>query len=145
KGFAHRSLPRDLVWMFWWALTSEKVYAHRSSGCRRTWIDGGERNAHCGIPNMFALIDLCKRLEARIPLPAVFMMWIMQVNVQVNPLALGGHFELFVTLNIGEVRADEHFCYIPIPQLIGFLASIWVGLQVELFIGAGEQKIKIAF
>ena len=52
---------------------------------------------------MFLLVDSGEDLEARVPLPAVFVMWAVEVDIEVDPLTLRRDFEFFVALDIREV------------------------------------------
>ena len=79
---------------------------------------------------MFPLVDFGEDLEARVPFPAVFMMGAMEIDVEVDPLTLRRDFELFVTLDIRKVGANEGFGYLPVPELVGFLMRVWVRLEM---------------
>jgi hypothetical protein len=63
---------------------------------------------------------------------------IAEIHIQVDPLALGCNFKFLVVLYVREVRTDKPFRYVPVPELIGFLASVRLRLKVELFIGANK-------
>src|SRR5512140_1137957 len=70
-------------------------------------------------------------------------MRIVEIYVQVDPLALRRNFEFLVMLYVREVRTDKHFRYVPVPELIGFLASVRLGLKVELLIGTNKQEVQV--
>ena len=71
------------------------------------------------------------------------MMGIVQIHVQVDPFALRGDFEFLVTFYVGEIGTNKHFCDVPVPKLVGFLASIRSGLKMQLLVGANKQEIQV--
>src|SRR5260370_26029696 len=70
-------------------------------------------------------------------------MGIVQIHVEVDPLALRGNFEFFVALDVDEVGTDEYLGDIPVPKLVGFLMSIRFRLEMQLLVRTSEQKVEI--
>src|ERR1700690_2628374 len=68
-----------------------------------------------------------------------------EVDVEVDPLALGREFEFFVAADIGEVRADEDLGDVPVPQPESLGRRAWVRPEVQLFVGADEEEVEVVW
>src|SRR5579864_1667615 len=130
ETFAHRRLPCEAVGTFGRPAAAEQIQTEDISRARRPRVDGGKRDAHSGVPDMFLLVDSGEDFEAGIPFPAVFVMWAVEIDVKVDPLALRRDFEFLVALDIGEVGANEGFGDVPVPELVGFFVSVWVRFEM---------------
>jgi hypothetical protein len=42
-----------------------------------------------------------------------------------------------------EIRTDEGFSDVPVPEFVGFGGCHWVGLEIKLFLRADEKQIKV--
>src|ERR1035437_4299271 len=67
-----------------------------------------------------------------------------QVHIEIDPFALRRHLELAVVPDILKVGPDEHLCHVPIPQFIGLRVEPGRGLQMQLLVLAGEEKIEVS-
>jgi len=92
---------------------------------------------------MFLLVDSGEDFETRVPLPAIFVMGLVEVDVEVDPLPLRRDFEFLVALDIGEIGANESFSYVPVPKLVGFFVSVWIRFEMELLVRASEKEVEI--
>jgi hypothetical protein len=115
KRILHRRLPCDRLLMRGWPLTTKQVDAHRIAGDRRMRVDRGQGNAHGAVPGVRGFINARLHFEARVPGPAIFMVGLVEVDVEVNPFALRRNLKLLVALDVRKIGADEDFRYVPIP------------------------------
>src|SRR5215469_1768626 len=144
KGFAQDGLPHDFGCTLWRTLGAIKI--HTKSGRNgRVNAERSEWNPQRGVPSVLTLVDSRQMLESGVPLPAVFVMRLVQINIQIDPFVLGGDFELFIALNVLKIRADEYFGHIPVPQCIGFVGGIRLGLEIQLPERTNEEKIDVVF
>jgi hypothetical protein len=54
-----------------------------------------------------------------------------KIDVEFNPVALRRDFELFVPANIVGVGPQEYLDDVPVPELVGFLFEIRIGLRLS--------------
>ncbi len=108
EAVAHRGLPDNVFSLGRWPLSTEEVNAKSVAVRRWTLVDSRERNAHGRVPSLSRTIDARGNLKFRVPLPAIFVLWLRQVDVKIDPFALRRDFELFIAPDILEVRADEN-------------------------------------
>jgi hypothetical protein len=69
-----------------------------------------------------------------------------EIDVEVNPLALRRDFELFVPANVVGVGPQEYLHDVPVPELVGFLFEIRIGLEIERLVrivGAGKEQVEV--
>jgi hypothetical protein len=71
------------------------------------------------------------------------MVWIMQVDVEINPFALGGNLKFLVPLNVVEVGANENFRDIPVPEFVGFFLGVGVRFEMEFVVWRHKQEVNI--
>jgi len=135
--------PGNLHSIWGRALGAVEVDAQGVALCCRAIIDGDIRDTEKAVPDVVWDVDSCRDLAARFPDPTCFMGWIVQIYVQVDPLALRGDFKLLVAADVIEVGADKDFSHIPVPKLVGFGAEVWFGFQVELLVRADEEEAEI--
>ena len=83
-------------------------------------VDRREGNTHGRVPGLRRAIDARGNLKSRVPLPTLLVMWLRQVDVKIDPFALGRDFELFIAPDILEIRADENLRDVPVPELERF-------------------------
>src|ERR1039458_2874325 len=81
-------------------------------------LQSREGKAHGSVPNLRDRIDASGYREARVPRPAIFVMRLGQVNVEIDPLPLRRDFEFFVSADVLKIRTNENLGNIPIPKLI---------------------------
>jgi hypothetical protein len=62
------------------------------------------------------------------------MMWFIQIDIEINPLAARRHFKFLVAPDVLEVGAYKNFGNVPVPKVIGFFRRIWIGLQIKIFV-----------
>jgi hypothetical protein len=60
------------------------------------------------------------------------MMRFVEINFQINPLALRRNLKFLVTPDVCEISSDENFRHIPVPEFVRLGRPIWIWLQVEL-------------
>ena len=101
-------------------MRAEEVDPKGTAVRRRTLVDGHERNAHGRVPGFRRTVDAGGNLKSRIPLPAVLVLWLGQVDVQIDPFPLRRDLELFVAADVLKVRANKNLRDVPVPELEGF-------------------------
>lgn len=67
---------------------------------------------------------------------------LVEIDVEVDPFALGGELELFIAPDVLIVEADEGFGDVPVPQLVRLGRRIGGGFKVELLVRRGEEEIE---
>src|SRR5262249_41108958 len=107
EAFAHGRLPGECVGIIRGTAAAEQIQAKHRSRSGRLRGDGGKRDPHGSVPDMFLLINFCEDFETGVPGPAVFVMGTVEIDIEVDPFALRRDFEFLVALDIGEVGADE--------------------------------------
>src|ERR1700750_2208130 len=71
------------------------------------------------------------------------MMWLVEIDIEIDPLSLRGQLKFFVASEFLKVRADKSLRDIPIPKLIRFCRGVGLCLQIKFFIGTDEKNVEI--
>jgi hypothetical protein len=115
KRVAHGRPPEHLSPARRGTLAAKQINPKRLARRRRTILDGGKRYSHCSIPDLLRRIDAGGYYKPRIPDPAIFVMGLIQVDIEIDPFGLRGNLELFVFSNVLEIRTNKNLGYIPVP------------------------------
>src|ERR1035437_5801942 len=107
-------------------------------------VDGLVRNPHKARPDLCGLVDSSGDLESGIPHPRVFVARRIEIDIQVDPLPLRGDFEFPIPADVFEVGAYENLRYVPLPKFVSLSRCGGIRLQIELLVGADEQKVEIS-
>ena len=90
------------------------------------------------MPAMLGTIDACGLFKPGVPSPSHLMMRLVQIDIQVDPLALRRDFKFLVEFDVAKVRTDEDLGHIPVPQFVRLLAGSWCRLKVKLVVRTDE-------
>src|SRR5579885_368622 len=93
------SLPHDFLRVRRSAIRPIKIGAKFLPFYRRMHAERRKWDFHGDVPLVTGFIDAGGMLEPGIPLPAIFVMFAVQIDVEINPLVLRRNFELFVSLD----------------------------------------------
>src|SRR5882762_10563992 len=143
KCFAHRWLPGYFVVFRRRALAAEQVDPQLVADCWRPGINCFPRYSHRAVPDMRLRINTREDFESGVPGPSLFVVRLVQVDIEVNPLALRRYFKFLITLDVLEVGTEEHFRDIPVPKFVGFLLCIRRRLEIQLPVGANEKEVQV--
>src|SRR5579863_6326242 len=130
KRLGAGGLPGEVLASRVRALAAVEIDPHLEALSGRPLVDALDRNAHLAVPDLARGIDAGLHLETGIPQPAFFRMRTVAVDIQIDPLALRRHFELFVLPDVLKIRANENLRYIPIPKLIGLAGAARIRVQM---------------
>jgi hypothetical protein len=64
-------------------------------------IQAGIRDAHKAEPDLFIVINARGYYAARTPNPALLMMRLVEINIDINPLALWRNLKLLISADVG--------------------------------------------
>src|ERR1017187_7369472 len=118
ERMTHRGLPDNFNPVRRRPLTTKQIDSKPVSNCRSVALQSREWNAHGSVPDFRGWIDASGYREAGVPRPAIFVMRLGKVNVEIDPLPLRRDFELFVSADVLKIRTNEDLGNIPIPKLI---------------------------
>jgi hypothetical protein len=96
EGHGHGWLPGEDEAVGRGACTAEEADAQRLPWSGWTAVDSREGNLHRGVPDLLVFIDVGGDLVAGVPLDGVAIALLVEVDVEVNPLGLGGDFQFLV-------------------------------------------------
>src|SRR5215469_2005315 len=115
KCLAHDRLPHDFRGTL--GRTFRAIEIHTKSGSRNLSprTERSEGNPHRCVPSVLTLIDSHHMLKSRVPRPTLFVMRLVEIDIQIDPFVLGRNLELFIALNVVKIRSDEYFGHIPVP------------------------------
>ena len=97
------------------ALAAIEVDTKLFAGGGRIRSDGEPGDAHEAVPDFLRRIDPCGDFTAGLPDPADFVRRVVEIDIEVDPLALRRDLKLLVAADVLEVSADEDFGNIPVP------------------------------
>src|SRR5438445_8779711 len=124
-------------------LAAKQIYSQDIALSGRAFINRRIRDSHRAVPDVRRLIDARRNFESRVPCPTMLVVWLVEIYVEINPFALRRDFKLLITLDVINIRANEYFGHVPIPELVGFVLRIRIWLQREFLIRADKQEIEI--
>ncbi len=67
----------------------------------------------------------------------------IEIDIEVDPLALRRYFKLLIPANVLKVGAYKQLSNIPIPEAEGLVHSVRRRLEIKLLVGTCEKEIKI--
>src|SRR5882757_4263038 len=143
KCSAHRSLPGYFVVIRGRTLAAKQIDTQCVSGGWTAGINRLPRYTHRAVPSVCRRIETRHDCESGIPGPAFFVVRLVQINIEVDPLPLRRDFEFFVLLDVGEVRSEKHFSNVPVPKLVSFLVTVRRRPEIQSFIGANKQEVEV--
>src|SRR5882762_2134016 len=143
KCIAHWSLPGYFMVIRGRALAAKQVDAQRCSDFWGAGVQRLPRYAHRAVPKVCRRINPRRDCESGVPRPTLFVVRLVQINIEVNPLALRRDLQLLVAPDILKVGSEKHFSNVPVPKLVGFLLGVRRGFEIQLLIGANKQEVKM--
>ena len=67
----------------------------------------------------------------------------IEIDIEIDPLALGRDFEFLVSADILEIRAEKNLRDIPLPKFVRLALRFGIGLEVELLERANEKEVEV--
>src|SRR6185437_6004525 len=105
--------------------------------------DRNKWNPHRAIPYFFLGIDSRSHLKAGIPDPAIFVVRLVQIDVQIDPFSLGRNFKFLIVTYIFKIRTDKDFGNIPVPKLVRFFIRMRAWFQIQLLVRTDKKEIEL--
>src|SRR5262249_2623843 len=90
KGGTHGRLPHDFFLLLGVTLGAKQVHPECRAGTRIGQAKSSKGDSQGGIPDVLGWIDPGSVLESGVPHPTLFVVRLMQIDVQINPLILRG-------------------------------------------------------
>ena len=79
-------------------------------------IDRREWYPHHAVPDMCLLVDATLDLIAGVPARTLLLFRVLPIDLQIHPFALRRDLELLVAADVLEIRSDERFGDVPVPE-----------------------------
>lgn len=118
-GALHRP-PIDVFAVRIGALAAIEIDAQLIAFSGKARVDRRPGDAHKAVPGFVGGIDAGGNFTTGLPDPALFVRRVVEIYVEVNPLGLWRDFPFLIVADVLEVVADEDFCDVPVPELVGF-------------------------
>lgn len=125
------------------SLTAEEVDTETMADPGFAGFNRGERNPHGPIPDIPILLNASGNLETGLPGSKGDLVRLLQIDIEIEPFALRGQFELSIAVDRVELGTDEGLRHIPVPETTRGPVQYRVRLEMQLFIRAEEEKVQI--
>jgi hypothetical protein len=108
---------------------------------RGAGIQAGIRDAHKAEPDFFIIINSRGYFAARTPNPTLLMVRLVEIHIDIDPLALWRNLNLLISADVVRVGAEKYLRDIPVPELVGLVTQVGIGLEIErIIVTVGTAK-----